>query len=302
MEGKTTHKPVLLFEIIEHLNIKKEDIVVDATCGQGGYSTLIAKQLDKQGQLVIIDLDSHALLSTHRRVSVNTKAELFVIEDNFKNLKKILEQNQIKPPSKIVFDLGWNLMQLQSGKGFSFQKDEPLLMTYSNDSSKYIFTAKDVVNTWEEENIADILYHYGEERFSKRIARAIVESREQQEIKSSVQLAEIVKNAYPSVARWRNRIHPATKTFQAIRIVVNDEIGSIRSVLEQIPNLVAPQFKVAFVTFHSIEDRLIKKTFRDWEEKGYGKRYNKKVIKPTFQEITQNPSARSAKLRIFTNN
>ena len=221
--------------------------------------------------------------------------KVIYINDNFSTLDKALEENKIKGIDLALFDLGISSDELDnSGRGFTFQKDEPLLMTMG-DPSIYPFTAKDIVNRWDEEVIANILFGYSQERFSYRIARTIVNYRKKKTIETTHELAEIIKNSVPGFYR-RGKIHPATKSFQALRIAVNDELNSLRNALEKIFNVLEVGGRLAIISFHSLEDKIVKDFFRSKKD---AKLITKKPIVASDEEIYINPRARSAKLRII---
>jgi len=285
------HKPVLLNEILEYLEIQDDDVVVDGTLGAGGHSRAMCALLGENGRLIGIDQDSTAI----SKVDLG-KCNAILKNGNFRNLDNILEETGIKKADKILLDIGFSSDQMEkSGRGFSFQKKEPLLMTLSDRISEDTLTAEEIVNTWDEENIADIIFGYGEEKFSRRIAKGIVEARP---ISNTSELAEVVKNSVPFWYRGR-RIHPATKTFQALRIAVNDEIGALKEGLEVGMKVLAPNGRMAVISFHSIEDRIVKNFFKQIAKDGLGEILSKKPIVPSAEEIGDNPRARSAKLRIF---
>ncbi len=296
------HISVLLNEAIEFLDIHSEETVVDATVGGAGHFGVLLQELGPEGTLIGIDADADAI---KRAQAVYDAAEesprVFFVEDNFRNIESILDDRQIKHIDKMLFDLGWSSFQLERGRGFSFQADEPLLMTYSNPESAEFGdkeTAADVVNKASEEDLAEILYSLGEEQFSRRIARAIVESRKQAPIKTTFELVEVIKKGTPSWYHFR-RLHPATKTFQALRMYVNDELGALREGLTGALARVSPGGRIAVITFHSIEDRIVKHIFREEVLKGRGSLVSKKPVLPSSHELAANPRARSAKLRIF---
>ncbi|MBM3261060.1 16S rRNA (cytosine(1402)-N(4))-methyltransferase RsmH, partial [Candidatus Kaiserbacteria bacterium] len=199
---------------------------------------------------------------------------------------------------KALFDLGWSGYQLSAGRGFSFLSDEPLLMTYVKDITSETLTAREIVNEWEEQSLIDIIAGWGEERYARRIAAAIVERRDQKPFETARDLGEVIKACVPSVYRY-GRIHPATKTFQALRIAVNDELGSLQEGIASAYQMLAPGGRIAVITFHSIEDRIVKQTFVEWEKAKTGRRITKKPIVPTPEELAHNPRARSAKLRVI---
>lgn len=289
------HIPVLLNETISVLALKGNSTVIDATLGSGGHSRAILEILDERGTYLGIDADPTAIEAAAELERY--QAEVYLVNDNFTNLGRIAADLDIRPDA-ILADLGWRSEQFASGgKGFSFQTDEPLLMTFG-DPEKHLFTADDVVNEWEEGSLADIIYGYGEERFSRRIAKAIVAAREAGRIKSSLQLAEIVTNAVPGFYR-RGRIHPATKTFQAIRIVVNDELGALRTLLQDGFALLMPQGRLAIISFHSLEDRLVKNFFNQKIREGSAQKLIKKPIIADETERNENPRSRAGKLRVI---
>ncbi|PCI90574.1 16S rRNA (cytosine(1402)-N(4))-methyltransferase [Candidatus Kaiserbacteria bacterium] len=294
----TRHIPVLLQEVLDVLEIHENDVVLDGTLGGGGHARAFADRLGEDGHLIGFDVDSGALARAREKLA-DTKPQRTFVHDNFRNVSAKLAEYKIDGIDKALFDLGWSSDQLEvSGRGFSFERDEPLQMTLSDDVDEDTLTASEIVNYWEEENIADILYGWGGERFSRRIARGIVAARKEGAIETTEQLVEIVRRAMPAQYRYGKR-NPATKTFQALRIAVNDELGALKSVLEALPNITHANARVAFLTFHSLEDKLVKETFRGWAKEGLGELASKKPIPPTREEVGQNRRARSAKLRAF---
>lgn len=291
------HTPVLLHEAIDSLSLTPDDCVVDATLGGAGHAGLIAKKLGKKGVLIGFDLDIDAIARAKEALK-GTRATTHLIAGNFRNLESELHKLEIPSITKALFDLGWSSYQLDSGRGFSFLHDEPLSMTYSKDSAKSAVIAATIVNEWEEESIADILFGWGEEHYSRRIAKAIVERRLHTPFTTSVELAEVIKAAVPPRYRY-GRIHPATRTFQALRIAVNDELGALTEGLRSAWKYLAPGGRIAVITFHSIEDRLVKQMFAGWEKAGEGKRSTHKPIRATDAELSVNRRARSAKLRVI---
>jgi 16S rRNA (cytosine1402-N4)-methyltransferase len=288
-----SHIPVLLEETVSVLGLKEDSVVFDCTLGAGGHGAKILEILGANGAYVGIDADPTALAS----VKLNGKARIHLINDNFANVVDIAHGLKLKPTA-ILADLGWRSEQFEAGdRGFSFQKDEPLLMTFG-DPSTHVFTAHDVVNDWKEESLSDIIYGYGEERFARRIAKAIVRAREEAPIETSKQLADIVSRAYPAVAR-RGRIHPATKTFQAIRITVNDEIGTLKKLLDDGFELLENGGRIAIISFHSLEDRIVKRFFDEKTRNQLALKLIKKPIVAGDTEREENPRSRSAKLRVI---
>lgn len=289
------HIPVLLEETVSVLALRPDSVVVDATLGGGGHARRILEELDERGVYIGIDADPAAIEAAddlHRY-----KATVHLVNDNFSSLSKILGDLELTPTA-ILADLGWRSDQFESsGKGFSFQKDEPLVMTFG-DPTKHIFTASDVVNDWSEESLADIIYGFGEERASRRIARAIVAARAEGEIKTSLELAKIIESAIPRF-KGKSRIHPATKTFQAIRIAVNAELQVLQDLLTQGFDLLAPDGRMAIISFHSLEDRLVKHFFNEKIHDDQALKLIKKPIVATDEEREANPRSRSAKLRVI---
>src|SRR3989344_955905 len=286
------HRTVLLQEAINALHIEP-GTYVDATLGAGGHAQAIIDALGPQSTFVGLDADSEAIEAAQKKFA-DTKPKVILVHANFRALKNVLSMHGIDAINGIVFDLGWRIEKLM-GRGFSFDKDEPLLMTFDQHPVADALTAREIVNTWDEPHIADILYGWGGEHFSRRIAKAIVERRTEKPIERTVQLAELVSHATPVWYR-RRRIHPATKTFQALRIAVNDEIGALREGLVSARDVLADKGRIVVVTFHSTEDREVKHLFRAWESEGAGKVLTKKPITASEQELSENPRARSAKL------
>ena len=288
------HRSVLLHEAIEALSIQENDIVVDGTLGGAGHAKEIAQHLGPGGTLIGFDLDRDAIERAHVALEKSACA-VHLIESNFRNLDTELHARGVEAVDKALFDLGWSSFQLDAGRGFSFQKDEPLRMTYSKEENG--LTAEIVVNTWAEESLADVIYGFGEERFARRIAQHIVEARAKKRIETSSQLAEIIKAAVPAAYRF-GRIHPATKTFQALRIAVNDELGAIDQGIRSAWRMLRANGRIAVITFHSIEDRAVKHLFRALSLEN-GQLLTKKPQRPSAEEISENPRARSAKLRVL---
>ncbi len=290
------HIPVLLQETIDGLAIEKGDIFVDATLGAGGHSALVCERFGKDVQIIGIDADSDALARSGARLS---KCDIRTYQSNFRNLSTVLDHFHIVSINRLMMDLGLSSFQIEEGgRGFSFQKDEPLRMTFAKDPTDEEVTAWDVVNTWHEENLADIIYGYGEERYSRRIARAIKEARKIKPIETSAELRDIIIAAVPAAYR-RGKIHPATRTFQAIRIAVNDELGSLTKALTDGFSRLSKGGRIGVISFHSLEDRIVKNFFKQKALDGEGKLITKKPIIATDEEIRTNPRSRSAKLRII---
>ncbi|MCD8494989.1 MAG: 16S rRNA (cytosine(1402)-N(4))-methyltransferase RsmH [Candidatus Pacebacteria bacterium] len=296
--GESVHIPVLLQEIHEYLNLSEGDVFCDATAGGGGHSALLGAYLGKRGVLLCLDQDEDALARTKERIALLpcvTHTHL----TNFRNLDSACATYGITSVNAFLFDLGWSSDQIADPeRGLSFMHDGPLTMTLKKNPSREDITAYDVVNFWQEETLADIIYAFGDERYARRIARGIVEARAIQPIKSTQGLVDIIKQSVPHAYR-HGRLHPATRTFQALRIVVNDEYGAITEALEKAYALLAPLGKIAVITFHSGEDRIVKHVFQTLKESGKVVWLNKKVIVPSLEEERFNPRSRSAKLRII---
>ncbi|MCX6714005.1 MAG: 16S rRNA (cytosine(1402)-N(4))-methyltransferase RsmH [Candidatus Vogelbacteria bacterium] len=292
------HIPVLLQSTIGGLDIKVGETAVDATLGLGGHAKEICTRLGKTGLLVGIDQDSGALAKAKKNLA-DCPAWKILKLGNFRDITKILAEEKIDQVDIVLFDFGFNSEQMdESGRGFSFQKDEPLLMTLSDQITPETLTAEEIVNTWEEKSLTDIIYGYGEERQSRQIAKAIVEARSEKKIKTTFDLVEIIRSVTP-LKDQKRKTHFATKTFQALRITVNDELGAIKDGLAGAWEKLADGGRIGVISFHSLEARLVKEFIKTKESEGVGKRLNKKVIKPSLEEIKENPRSRSAQLRIF---
>ncbi|HYD93607.1 MAG TPA: 16S rRNA (cytosine(1402)-N(4))-methyltransferase RsmH [Candidatus Paceibacterota bacterium] len=290
------HKSVLLQEAVDGLRIERGDTVVDATVGGAGHFLALLDALNGTGTLIGIDADEDAIVRGEHAASTSSATEVHLVNDNFRNLGAILDRLGVETVSKVLFDLGWSAYHLTAGRGFSFQKEEPLLMTYGE--PKEGTTAADLINTAPEEKLSEILFTLGEERFARQIARGIVETRSRSRILTTGQLVDVITKSTPSWYQHR-RIHPATKTFQALRIAVNDELGAVRDGLTAAIERLSEGGRVAVITFHSIEDRVVKSMLRDAAYAGKGTVITKKPIAPSEFETKENPRARSAKLRIF---
>lgn len=289
------HITVLKDEAVEGLRLHPSDTVVDTTFGGGGHARAILKKLDETGTYIGIDADKTAF---EDQTFSEARATIHLVNDNFNHIADIVRSLHLKKVDAVLADLGWRMDQFSDGgKGFSFKDDEPLAMTYG-DPSLYEFTAQTIVNEWEEESIADIIYGYGDERFSRKIAHAIVTARKIAPIISTSQLVACIEAGVPK--RHYHKVHPATKTFQALRIAVNDELGVLETLLKDSFELLADGGRLAIITFHSLEDRVVKQTFRAWSDAGIATLSTKKPIIASEGELKENPRARSAKLRIIT--
>lgn len=292
------HIPVLLKESIEGLNLKAGDTIVDGTINGGGHSEEILKTIGDKGKLVGIDQDGEVLEKL--REKWKDRRNVFLVRDNFRNLDKVLETLKIEKVNGILLDIGVSSSQIdKSGRGFSFSKDEPLLMTMKTDIDTNGITAKEIVNSWNEKDLADAIWQYGEERFSRRIAKNIIRRREEKPIETTFELVDVIRESVPGYYRNSHRINCATRTFQALRIVVNDELGSLKEGLEKSSDKLEYGGRLAVISFHSLEDRIVKNYFKEISAKGDGKIITKKPIIPTEEEIKNNPRSRSAKLRLL---
>lgn len=292
------HQTVLLKEAIDGLSLEEGDIVIDCTVGAGGHSEEICRQFGKKVRIVALDLDSDALDRSENRLS-GMDCDITFHLANFRDFEKALKETDISKVDGFLLDLGFSSYQLEdSGRGISFQKEEPLTMTLKKEVSESDITASMIVNEWSEESIANILYGYGNERFSRRIAREIVLSREKGPINTTTDLVNIINRAVPFFYK-NSRINPATKTFQALRIAVNDELGSLNEFLEKSIEYLNPGGRISIISFHSLEDRLVKQFFKKLKQEQKALVLTKKPIIPSEEELKSNPRSRSAKLRII---
>lgn len=298
MNAAMTHKSVLLQEVIESLNLHRGGTYVDGTFGAGGHSRQIARIIGHEGHLISFDQDETVFNEEVIR-AISEDAHFTHVVENFGNAKVALERLDIQSIDGALFDLGLSSTQLEeSGRGFSFQRDEPLWMTFKHAPKEEDVTAIDIVNHWSEESIATILKGFGDEKFARRIAQGIVESREKAAINTTGELLEVIRTHTPG---WyhHGRTHFATRTFQALRMAVNDELGVIERGIRGVFECLAPGGRIAVISFHSIEDRLVKQLFRDLKEQGLVEMVTKKPIVPSDAELKENPRARSAKLRVI---
>ena len=291
------HIPVLLQESIEGLNIKAGGIYVDCTTNRGGHSQEIAKKIGEEGVLICIDLDQDALTEAREVLEkIKNVPKIHFIHSNFRHLASILKDLKISHVDGVLADLGLSSQELdESKRGFSFRFDEPLLMTFDDKPGEDVTTAYDIVNFWSESTIADILYGFADERYSRRIARKIIEKRDASPIKTTFELVDIISSSVPALYRHK-KTHCATKTFQALRMATNDELGSIKDLIDALPNLLASNGRGCIITFHSTEDRIVKHSLR--AHKTTLTMVHKKAIVPSKEELQGNPRSRSAQLRI----
>lgn len=287
------HLPVLTKEVLEFLNPKPGENFIDCTIDGGGHAKEILKKISPAGKLLGIDLDKKMIAALQAKIKNEKLNNLIVAEGNFKNLKKITEEKNFSRVSGILIDLGWSSIQIEeSGRGFSFLKNEPLDMRYSS----FGISAAEAVNQLSEKDLADIFWQYGEERFSRRIAKKIVEARKKKRILTTFDLVDAVKTSVPR-SYERGRLHPATRVFQALRIYVNQELENLKEVLPQAVEILAPGGILTVISFHSLEDRIVKNFFREMKKEGRLEILTKKPVVPSDEEIKSNPRSRSAKLR-----
>ena len=291
------HISVLLHESINGLELKDGDVVFDGTFGGGGHTRAMLA-LGKDIKVIATDLDSDAIKKGQELVA-EYPGQLILENDTFANIASILEKHNISGVDKVLLDLGWSSNQLEhGGRGLSFLKDEPLLMTLKNEISDSDVTAELIVNEWGEGTIADILFGFGEERYARRIARVICEVRQVKPIKTTHELVEIISRAVPPNYRF-GKIHPATRTFQALRIAVNTELETLERALSETWKVLRPEGRMAVISFHSLDDRIVKRFFREVAAETESTILTKKPIIAGQDETSANPRARSAKLRII---
>lgn len=287
------HTPVLLQEVITYLDPQKGESVIDGTVGLGGHAKKLCSLVGEQGRVLGIDQDEKALTHAEKTLE-GCRSE--VVRGNFKDMKELAHSVGIEKAQKILLDIGLSSLQLADiSRGFSFKEDSPLDMRFGEGAR---YTAQEIVNSWTTDELVQIFEEYGEERFSERIAKGIVEARKEKEIRTTYELVEIIESAVPYFYTKR-KIHPATKTFQALRIAVNDELSALLSVLPQAWELLEKQGRLAVISFHSLEDRIVKNFYKDKKKEGVGIVLTKKPIRASREEIIQNPRSRSALLRVI---
>jgi 16S rRNA (cytosine1402-N4)-methyltransferase len=307
-----SHKSVLLDECIKNLNIKANGTYIDGTIGGAGHSSEIFKRLDKGGILVGLDQDAYALeVSSKRLRNLTGQAKIILVNTNFKHIKNVCSQNGINSVDGILFDLGVSSYQLdEAERGFSYQHDAPLDMRMDRENP---LTAALIINEYPEDKIRDIIRDFGEEKWAARIAAFIVKERLKCKIETTGELVDIIKAAIPSSAR-REGPHPAKRTFQAVRIAVNDELGILEKSIEDAASTLKTGGRLCIITFHSLEDRIVKNTYLSMVKpckcpphfpicvcgkKPTGELITRKPIVPSEKELEENPRSRSAKLRVL---
>jgi len=284
------HVPVLLHEVLEALAPRAGEFMIDGTANGGGHARALRARVGKKGLLLAIDWDAmqaRALRSSLRAPNVR------VVQGNYADTLRIMSDEKLPRANGLLLDLGFSTEHLEhAGRGFSFVRDEPLLMTYDEERTP----AKEVLRSVREEDLMRILFRYGEERYARRIAHAVKHALRTRRIDTSGALRDVVAQAVPK-SYERGRIHPATRTFQALRIFVNGELENLEILLASLPEVMAEGGRVAIISFHSLEDRIVKHAFRALAQKKLGVLITKKPIMSTIKEQQENPKARSAKLR-----
>ena len=290
------HIPVLAKTLAEQINLPPDGVMVDATIGQGGHSFLFGQTLGPEGVIVGLDVDRNSIRRAQFRLK-DLACKTFLICANFSQISEQIGKQGIKKIDFVLADLGVCSAQLADvGMGLSFLHDMPLDMRIDK---RLKTTAADIVNKADEKSLADLIYKFGEDRASRRIARFIVQYRQNQPVTTTGELAAIVCKALGQPRQKRKaRIHPATRTFQALRIAVNNELENLEKLLASVPRLLKRNGRIAVISFHSLEDRLVKNNFKQNEKDGIYRIITKKPIVPSRQEIADNRRARSAKLRI----
>lgn len=303
------HRPVMLEQCVKGLDIRPDGIYVDGTLGGGGHSGAICRNLDERGTLIGIDRDRDALNVSSERLK-EYKCQKYFVQSNYSDIKQVLNELKIEKVDGALLDLGVSSFQLDNPqRGFSYMNDAPLDMRMSQDDD---FTAYDIVNDYDRNELIRVIGRYGEERWASRIADFIVKARSDKPIESTYELVDVIKQAIPASAR-RTGPHPAKRTFQAIRIEVNDELSQLERAVEEFCDILAPGGRLCIITFHSLEDRIVKEIFsrranpctcpREFPICVCGKKADIKKITgkpfvPDAEETEENPRARSAKLRI----
>jgi 16S rRNA (cytosine1402-N4)-methyltransferase len=296
------HIPVLLNEVIQFLNPKPGDFIIDGTVDGGGHGAEIFSRIIPNGRLLGIDLDANLIEVANAKISAklkgkesNIKNNLFLVQGNYADLPKILQKNKLPKADGLLLDLGFSSEQIESGRGFSFMKNEPLIMTYAKESQ----SVYEILKSAPELELRNIIAKFGEEHFAGRIAKSIKEALRKESVKTTEELREVIEKSVPAGYRY-GRIHPATRTFQALRIYANKELDNLGRVLEELPNILNPDGRAVVISFHSLEDRIVKNKFREMQKEGSLEIITKKPVQPSMEEIRYNPRSRSAKLRAAT--
>lgn len=285
------HIPVLLHEVLEILDIRPQSFVIDGTVNGGGHARAMLSKLGERGQLLGLDLDPTSVTELSREMGNERRVE--IIHGNYADLPRLLAGRNPPTADGILLDLGFSTNQLEGmERGFSFGRDEPLRMTYDPTQEP----VRDILKRITEDELSEILFSLGGEKMRKRIAHGIKSAVRRKGIETSGELADVVRTLVPKNYE-RGRIDPATRTFQALRIFANRELENLKTFLAEIPRILSPGGRVAIISFHSLEDKLTKIFFRDYEKSGVAKQLTKKPITPSREEVESNPRSRSAKLR-----
>jgi len=305
------HIPVLLEEVLKYLDPKPGENFIDCTVGEGGHAVAILERTVPDGKVLGIDADGESLRNIESRIKNHeSRKQINLIQGNFANIEEIVAQEHFRPVSGVLMDLGLSSWQLEeSGRGFSFLKNEPLDMRFTTNDSRPTtndkrlttnyerqITAEEIVHTWKREELEKILREYGEERYAGRIAGAIVLARKRKKLKTTQELVRVIREVVP-FRYAMGRLHFATRTFQALRIAVNDELGTLKRGLEGACKALDVGGRLAVISFHSLEDLIVKNFFREHKKLGVLEVRTKKPVTPSTNEIAKNPRSRSAKLR-----
>ena len=292
------HTPVMLPEVIEYLNPKTGEIIIDCTLGGAGYTLAIAQRVGEKGKVIAIDADEMEIENAKGKIENEKLSNIILVNENFKNLSAIINQIGLEKVDGVVFDLGLSSAQLEDAtRGFSFNSAATLNMEFgSRNQESGIRNTEEIVNKFKPEELEKIIREYGEERFAKKIVGAIIKARRLKPIANSRELAAVISQAVPAKYRY-GRIHPATRTFQALRIATNDELTNLKVALPQAAEALAAAGRIVIISYHSLEDRIVKWFLRERQNQGAVKILTKKVVTATKAEMKNNPRARSAKLR-----
>lgn len=290
------HIPVMVKQVVDNLDLSNGDTVIDATAGLGGHAFELARIVGEKGTVLAIDRDGKEVDTLCEKVVKNDLCgNVIVINSNYAEMDVICSEEDIENVSGVLFDLGFSSWHIEeSGRGFSFSKNEPLDMRYDPEDTSVI-SAYDIVNSYPRHDLANILYEYGEEKGAEKIAKEITNSRKKEKIETTGDLVQIVSG----VVKARPGMNPATKVFQALRIVANNEIDSLEKGLESALSVVKSKGRIVVISFHSLEDRVVKEKFKHWNKNSLGEILTKKVITPHYSEVKENRRARSAKMRVF---
>ncbi|MBI2592907.1 MAG: 16S rRNA (cytosine(1402)-N(4))-methyltransferase RsmH [Candidatus Colwellbacteria bacterium] len=286
------HVPVLLNEAIDILNLQAGEFFIDGTLGEGGHAAEILRRI-AGGKFLGVDWDKEAVERFMGKKKESRDVEIFLQCDNYANLSEILKRRKLDKADGLLIDLGFSSDQLQHGRGFSFLKpNEPLLMTYS-EKEKPLY---EVLKGMKEEEIVSAIRDLSDERYAERIGKAIYEREKRKPIMKVGELTDVIRGAVPK-GYERGRINPSTRTFMAFRMLVNGELGNLRKLLQELPEILVPHGRAAIISFHSNEDRIVKSAFKDLERREMAEILTKKVVKPAWEEVKRNPRSRGAKLR-----